>query len=164
VLMGTGDQHYHDLFSRMVQQYPRQMSIFLTFNAALAQRIYAGSDMFLMPSRFEPCGTGQMIAMHYGSVPIVRATGGLADTVQDFDARTGQGTGFVFGPYDRWALFASIVRAVETFGHREVWRQIQLRGMNADFSWDRSARQYVDLYRRAIASRIRRPGLDQYKV
>jgi starch synthase len=164
VLMGTGDQHYHDLFSRMVQQYPRQVSIFLTFNAALAQRIYAGSDMFLMPSRFEPCGTGQMIAMHYGSVPIVRATGGLADTVQDYDPRTGQGTGFVFKPYDRWALFASIVRAIETFKHREIWRQIQLRGMAADFSWDRSARQYVDLYRRAIASRIRRPGLEQYQV
>ncbi len=164
VLMGTGDQHYHDLFSHMVQQYPRQVSVFLTFNAPLAQRIYAGSDMFLMPSRFEPCGTGQMIAMHYGSVPIVRATGGLADTVQDFDPRTGQGTGFVFKPYDRWALFAAIVRATETFKHHEVWRQLQLRGMNADFSWDRSARQYVDLYRRAIASRIRRPGLEKYQV
>jgi starch synthase len=164
VLMGTGDQHYHDLFGHMVQQYPRQVSIFLTFNAALAQRIYAGSDMFLMPSRFEPCGTGQMIAMHYGSVPIVRATGGLADTVQDYDPRTGQGTGFVFKPYDRWALFAAIVRAVETFKHREVWRQIQLRGMNTDFSWNQSARRYIDLYRRAVASRIRRPGLEEYRV
>ena len=106
VLMGTGDQHYHELFSQMVQQYPRQAAIFLTFNTPLAQRIYAGSDMFLMPSRFEPCGTSQLIAMHYGSVPIVRATGGLADTVQDYDPRTEQGTGFVFEPYDRWALFA----------------------------------------------------------
>ncbi len=163
VLMGTGDQHYHDLFSRMVQQYPRQMAIFLTFNDSLARRIYAGSDLFLMPSRFEPCGTNQMIAMHYGSVPIVRATGGLADTVQDFDPRTGQGTGFVFKPYDRWMLFAAIVRAAETFKHRDVWRQIQLRGMSADFSWDRSARRYVDLYRRAIASRIPRPGLEKYR-
>jgi starch synthase len=164
VLMGTGDQHYHDLFGHMVQQYPRQVSIFLTFNAALAQRIYGGSDAFLMPSRFEPCGTGQMIAMHYGSVPIVRATGGLADTVQDFDPRTGLGTGFVFKPYDRWALFAAIVRAVETFKHRDVWRQIQLWGMSTDFSWDRSARQYVDLYRRAIASRLPRPALEKYQV
>ncbi len=164
VLLGTGDQHYHDLFSRMVQQYPRQAAVFLTFNAPLAQRIYAGSDMFLMPSRFEPCGTGQLIAMHYGSVPVVRATGGLADTVQDFDPRTGQGIGFVFEPYDRWALFAAIVRAVETFKHRDVWRQIQLRGMSADFSWDRSAQKYVELYRRAIASRISRPGLDKYQV
>jgi starch synthase len=163
VLMGTGDQHYHELFSRMVQQYPRQVAIFLTFNAPLAQRIYAGSDMFLMPSRSEPCGLGQLIAMHYGSVPIVRATGGLADTVQDFDPRTGQGTGFVFEPYDRWALFAAIVRAVETFKHRDVWRQIQLRGMSVDHSWDRSARKYVDLYRRAIASRMPRPALEKYQ-
>ena len=164
VLMGTGDQHYHDLFSRMVQQYPHQAAIFLTFNAPLAQRIYAGSDMFLMPSRFEPCGTSQLIAMHYGSVPIVRATGGLADTVQDYDPRTNQGTGFVFEAYDRWALFAALVRATETLQAPGLWRQIQLRGMSADFSWERSARKYVDLYRRAIASRIARPGLDSYRV
>jgi starch synthase len=164
VLMGTGDQHYHEQFSQMVQQYPRQAAIFLTFNTPLAQRIYAGSDMFLMPSRFEPCGTSQLIAMHYGSVPIVRATGGLADTVQDYDPRTEQGTGFVFEPYDRWALFAAVVRAVEIFGHRDLWRQIQLRGMHADFSWERSALKYVDLYRRAIASRLQRPGLEEYQV
>jgi starch synthase len=163
VLMGTGDQHYHELFSRMVRQYPRQAAIFLTFNAPLAQRIYAGCDMFLMPSRFEPCGTGQLIAMRYGCVPIVRATGGLADTVQDYDPRTGQGTGFVFEPYDRWTLFAALVRAIETSKHRDVWRQIQLRGMSADHSWERSARKYVDLYRRAIASRISRPALEKYQ-
>ena len=164
VLMGTGDQHYHELFSQMVQQYPRQAAIFLTFNSSLGQRIFAGSDMFLMPSRFEPCGTSQLIAMHYGSVPIVRATGGLADTVQNCDPRTEQGTGFVFEPYDRWALFAAIVRAVEIYKHRELWRQIQIRGMHADFSWERSARKYVDLYRRAIASRLPRPGLEEYGV
>ncbi|MGC9333300.1 MAG: glycogen synthase [Anaerolineae bacterium] len=164
VLMGTGEQHYHDLFSRMVQQYPDQATIFLTFNTPLAQRIYAGSDMFLMPSRVEPCGTNQLVAMHYGCVPIVRATGGLADTVQDYDPHTGQGTGFVFHDYDRWMLFAAVVRAVETFRHRDLWRQIQLRGMRADFSWERSARKYVDLYRRAIASRIPRPGLESYQV
>jgi starch synthase len=164
VLMGTGDQHYHDRFSRIVQQYPEQFAIFLTFNTPLAQRIYAGSDMFLMPSYVEPCGTSQLIAMHYGSVPIVRATGGLADTVQDYDPRTGQGTGFVFQAYDRWLLFAAVVRALETFKHHDLWRQIQSRGMNADFSWDQSARKYVDLYRRAIASRILRPGLERYQV
>jgi len=164
VLLGTGEQHYHELFSRLVQRYPRQAAIFLTFNAPLTQLIYAGSDMFLMPSRFEPCGTGQMIAMHYGSVPVVRATGGLADTVQDYDPRTGLGTGFVFKPYDRWALFAAIVRAIETFKHREAWQQIQVQGMTADFSWSQSALKYVDLYRRAIASRLPRPALDKYRV
>jgi starch synthase len=164
VLMGTGEQHYHNLFSRMVEQYPRQAATFLTFNSPLASRIYAGSDMFLMPSRVEPCGTSQMIAMHYGSVPIVRATGGLADTVQDVDASTGQGNGFVFKPYDPWMLFATVVRAVETFRHRDAWQQLQLRGMLADFSWEQSALKYVDLYRRAIASRIPRLGLETYQV
>jgi starch synthase len=102
--------------------------------------------------------------MRYGSVPIVRATGGLADTVQDYDPRTGQGNGFVFQDYDRWMLFAAIVRAIETFKHQDLWRQIQLRGMHADFSWEQSARKYVDLYQRAIASRIPRPGLETYQV
>jgi len=164
VLLGTGDQHYHDLFGRLVEQYPGSVAAFLTFNAPLTQRIYAGCDLFLMPSRFEPCGTGQLIAMRYGSVPIVRATGGLRDTVQDFDPCTGQGNGFVFERYDRWMLFAAIVRALETYKHPEVWRRIQLRGMGADHSWERSARQYVDLYRRAQASRIPRPGFESYQV
>jgi len=164
VLLGTGEQHYHDLFGQVVQRYPGQAAVFLTFNAPLTQQIYAGSDMFLMPSRYEPCGTGQLIAMHYGSVPIVRGTGGLADTVQDYDPRTGVGTGFVFKPYDRWALFAAIVRAVETFKHRDAWRQIQVQGMITDFSWNPPAKRYVDLYRRAIASRLPRPGLEKYQV
>jgi len=163
VVMGTGEQHYHDLLGRMVRQYPEQVAAFFTFNAPLAQRIYAGSDMFLMPSRYEPCGTGQLVAMHYGSVPIVRATGGLADTVQDYDPATGEGTGFVFLPYDRWALFAAIVRALEMFRHKDIWQRLQARGMSADFSWQRSAVTYVDLYRRAIASRIPRPDLEAYQ-
>ena len=117
-----------------------------------------------MPSRVEPCGTNQLIAMHYGSVPVVRATGGLADTIQDYDPWTGQGNGFVFRPYDRWALFAAIVRAIEILKHQEAWRQIQIRGMHADFSWNRSATKYVELYRRALASRIPRPGLERYQV
>ena len=164
VLMGTGEQHYHNLFSQMVKKYPRQAATFLTFNTPLARRIYAGSDLYLMPSLVEPCGTGQLIAMRYGSVPIVRATGGLADTVQDYDPRTGQGNGFVFHDYDRWMLFATIVRAVEIFKHRELWRQIQLRGMSADFSWEQSALKYLELYRRAVASRISRPDLETYQV
>jgi starch synthase len=164
VLMGTGEQHYHDIFGSMVQQYPDQVSIFFTFNTPLARRIYAGSDLFLMPSRVEPCGTSQLIAMRYGSVPVVRATGGLADTVENYDPRTGRGHGFVFCDYDRWMLFAAIVRAVETFKHEEVWRLIQRRAMAADHSWERSAQKYLDLYRRAIASRLPRPGIEKYQV
>lgn len=151
VVLGTGDPHYHELFSRFAQTYPGKVSVFLTFNAELAQKIYAGTDMFLMPSRFEPCGLGQLMAMRYGSVPIVRATGGLADTVQDYDPRTGEGNGFSFGAYDRWQLFAAIVRALENYKYAEAWRNLQVRGMTSDFSWDASARKYVDVYHRAQA-------------
>lgn len=162
ILLGTGDPHYHELFSRIAQAYPGKAAVFLTFNAELAQRIYAGTDMFLMPSRFEPCGLGQMIAMRYGSVPIVRATGGLADTVKDFDPRTGEGNGFSFIRYDRWALFATIVRALENYKYKDTWRRLQVKGMTADFSWNASARKYVDLYYRAIAARGKEIKLENY--
>jgi starch synthase len=151
VLLGTGEQRYHDFFIQLAERYPEQAGIFLTFNASLSQRIYAGSDLFLMPSRFEPCGLGQMIAMRYGSVPVVRAVGGLADTVHDYDPETGAGTGFVFERYDPMALYTTLVRAVETYRHREIWRDLQVRCMQQDFSWENSARQYIDLYRRALA-------------
>lgn len=164
VLLGTGDPHYHEMFSRIAQTCPGRAAVFLTFNAELAQKIYAGSDMFLMPSRFEPCGLGQMIAMRYGNVPIVRATGGLADTVKDFDPRSSEGNGFSFVGYDRWALFAAIVRALENFKYRDTWRKLQVRGMGADFSWTASARKYVDLYYRAIAACGKPVKLEDYGV
>jgi starch phosphorylase len=150
VLMGTGEQYYHDFFSQLQTKYPRRVAIFLTYNDPLARRMYAGADMLLMPSRSEPSGTNQMIAMRYGCIPIVRATGGLADTVQDFDARQGRGTGFVFSAYDRWALFAAVVRAVQTYQSPDVWRALQIRAMSADFSWDAAARKYDALYRDAV--------------
>jgi starch synthase len=153
VLLGTGDPHYHNVFSQYAQRYPDKTAIFLTFNASLAEKIYAGSDMYLMPSLFEPCGLGQMVAMHYGSIPIVRSTGGLADTVQNFDPLTGEGTGFSFERYDAWNLFATIGRAVENYRYRSTWRTLQERGMTADFSWNASARRYVELYRRALGVR-----------
>lgn len=153
VLLGTGDQHYHEMFSNLARQFPQKVSVFLTFNAALAQKIYAGTDMFLMPSRFEPCGLGQLIAMRYGSVPIVRATGGLADTVEDINPARGYGTGFVFKAYDRWALFAAVIRALETYRYKDIWRTIQERGMRADFGWQTSARKYVSAYERALELR-----------
>ncbi len=151
VLLGTGDQHYHNVFTQFAERYSDKTAIFLTFNAPLAQKIYAGSDMFLMPSRFEPCGLGQLISFRYGSVPVVRATGGLADTVHDFDPRTGEGNGFSFERYNGMDLFATIVRAVENYKYRQTWRTLQERGMRADYSWAASARKYVDLYERAVA-------------
>src|SRR5579864_5950262 len=151
VVLGIGDQHYHEMFQNLAARYPEQVAIFLTFNTELAQAIYAGSDMFLMPSRFEPCGLGQLIAMRYGSVPIVRKVGGLADTVQEYDPRTGDGNGFTFTNYDPWELFAAIVRALELYRFKDVWRTLQQRGMIADHSWRASAVRYVDVYRDAIA-------------
>lgn len=150
VLLGTGDQHYHNTFTRLAQTYKDKMAVFLTFNAPLAQRIYAGADMFLMPSRFEPCGLGQLISLRYGCIPIVRSTGGLADTVQDYDPRSGEGNGFAFHRYHGQDLFAAVVRAVENYKYKEAWRRLQERGMRADYSWKRSAQKYVELYRKAL--------------
>lgn len=151
VVLGIGDQHYHEMFQNLAARYPEQVAIFLTFNTKLAQSIYAGSDMFLMPSRFEPCGLGQLIAMRYGSVPIVRSVGGLADTVQEYDPHSGEGNGFAFTNYDPWELFAAIVRALELFRFKDIWRTLQQRGMVADHSWQTSAQRYVEVYRNAIA-------------
>jgi starch synthase len=150
VVLGIGDQHYHEMFQNLAARYPEQVAIFLTFNTELAQWIYAGSDMFLMPSRYEPGGLGQLIAMRYGSVPIVHSVGGLADTVQEYDPRSGQGNGFAFDAYDPWELFAAIVRAIELFRFKEIWCTLQQRGMAADHSWSASAMRYVDVYRDAI--------------
>ncbi len=150
VVLGIGDQHYHEMFQSLAARYPEQVAIFLTFNTELAQRIYAGSDMFLMPSRFEPCGLSQLIAMRYGSVPIVRCVGGLADTVQEYNPHTGEGNGFVFNNYDPWELFAAIVRALEVFRFKDIWRTLQQRGMLADHSWHASAIRYVEVYRNAL--------------
>lgn len=150
VILGIGDQHYHEMFQSLAARYPEQVAIFLTFNTELSQRIYAGSDMFLMPSRFEPCGISQLIAMRYGSVPIVRSVGGLADTVQEYDPRTGEGNGFAFVNYDPWELFAAIVRALELFRFKDIWRKLQQRGMAADHSWYTSATRYVEVYRNAL--------------
>jgi starch synthase len=154
VLLGTGDQHYHEVFRRMAEKYPSKASVFLTFNAALAQRIYAGCDMFLMPSRFEPCGLGQLIALRYGAIPIVRSTGGLADTVDEIQPGGETGNGFAFTNYNPYALLVAIVRAVETFKHKNVWRRLMKRAMEADFSWARSAKKYVELYRKALEWRL----------
>src|SRR5207247_624686 len=120
VVLGTGDEYYHHLLRQVEQEHPGRAKAFLTFDTPLAQRIYGGSDLFLMPSRYEPCGLGQMIAMRYGSVPVVRSVGGLADTVQEYDPRTREGNGFAFTNYDPWELFAAIVRALELYRFKDI--------------------------------------------
>ncbi len=153
VLLGTGDEQYHHIFQRLAESYPDHVAVRFTFNTPLAQRIYAGSDMFLMPSRFEPCGLGQMIAMRYGSVPVVRETGGLADTVENYDPITGKGHGFTFKDYNAMALYTALVRAMETYRYPKVWRKLMRRGMTKDFSWKKSAEEYVKVYRLALKFR-----------
>jgi len=152
VILGTGDEQYHRRLSDLALAYPEQMRVLLTFDDALARRIYAGSDLFLMPSRYEPCGLGQMHALRYGSVPVVRRTGGLADTVVDYVPRTGRGTGFVFDAYTPGALTACIRRAVGVFRRPAAWKRIMRSGMQADFSWTRSAQEYVAVYRKVIGA------------
>jgi starch synthase len=151
IVLGVGDQHYHELFQSLAARYPEQVAVFLTFNAELAQRIFAGSDMFLMPSRFEPCGTSQMVAMRYGCVPIVRSVGGLADTVREYNPVTGEGNGFTFNDYDAWEFFAAIVRALALYRFKDTWQAIQKQGMEADHSWRNSAARYVEVYQNALA-------------
>jgi starch synthase len=150
VVLGTGSPEYHEMFERIQARFPDRMHAFLKFDAVLAQRIYAGADMFLMPSYVEPCGLGQMIAMRYGCVPIVRATGGLADTVSNYTTRNRKGTGFTFTKYTSKACVDALRRALKTYPDKKAWRKLQQRGMESDFSWSASAEEYVKLYRRAI--------------
>ncbi len=158
-VLGTGDRRYEDMFRFAAAGRPGRVAAHLGFDAGLAQRLYAGADMLLMPSRFEPCGLAQLISLRYGTIPIVRATGGLADTVRNFDAVTDTGVGFVFDAYDPWQLFAAVVRASETFRHRDTWRRLVERAMREDVSWAHSAAQYVQAYRAAVASHGDRWGV-----
>ena len=149
VILGTGDPHYQDFWKRMAAEYPDRIGVKVGFDNPLAHLIEAGADMFLMPSHFEPCGLNQMYSLRYGTVPIVRAVGGLADTVRDHTPRARQATGFVFKDYTAEALRAAIERALRLFANKEKWRELQLTGMAQDHSWDRSAAEYVKLYKRA---------------
>src|SRR5512139_3764630 len=155
-ILGHGDEQYHAAVQALAQQYPGRVGFDHAFNESLARKIYGGSDVFLMPSHFEPCGLGQLIAMRYGAVPVVRATGGLADTVIDADRSAGRGTGFTFKAYTAKALVGALDRAWAAFVDPDRWQAIQCRGMAADFSWNTSAQQYVELYRRALELHQRR--------
>jgi starch synthase len=146
IILGSGPDKVEKIFIKAEKKYPQQVAANLEFDAELAQFVYAGSDMLLMPSRFEPMGLSQIIAMRFGTIPIVRKTGGLADTVIDGK------TGFVFKHYDSNALLWAIRRALDVwYNHKQVWRSMQKRAMKKDFSWKYSAKKYVTLYRKAIA-------------
>jgi starch synthase len=158
VILGTGDEKYHQVLSQFASRYPGHISVHLGFNNRLAHQIEAGADMFLMPSRYEPCGLNQLYSLRYGTAPIVRATGGLYDTVKPFDPERGEGVGFCFTRYEPDAFWDAIQRAVAVFARPARWRRLMSNAMAMDFSWKSSARQYLALYEEVVAERRRPPG------
>ena len=151
VVLGTGEPAVQDGLRALQDRDPSRFSVRFGYDETLAHKITAGADMFLMPSRTEPCGLTQMYALRYGTVPIVRAAGGLVDTVEPWEAKGGRGTGFRFDTPDGTGLMWAIDQALAAFRERKGWAKLMRNGMSRDFSWDRSARSYVELYRRAIA-------------
>lgn len=151
IVLGKGRDEYHQLMQNLSRQFPDRVAAVIAFDNPLAHLIYAGADFFLMPSRFEPCGLGQMIAMRYGTIPIVRRTGGLAETVPDLSPDLASGRGFVFEQYDSAALVETVKRAVGAFTRkRAAWPGLLARLMQVDFSWEASAKKYVAVYEEAI--------------
>ena len=150
VVLGTGDWQYEEAFRAAQEQYPGRFSAQLKYSAPLSNMIYAGADIFLMPSVSEPCGLSQMIAMRFGTVPLVRETGGLKDTVIPYNKYDGTGRGFTFANINAQDMLYVLKEAVELYGSKKVWRTLQKAGMTADFSWDNSAKQYLDIYSRIV--------------
>jgi len=155
VVLGTGDAKYQDMWTALAAEHPDRIGARIGFDEELAHLIEAGADIFLMPSQFEPCGLNQMYSMRYGTVPIVHAVGGLADTVRDYGPKRQKATGFVFDDYSPGALMLALIRALTLFKDQKKWRALQVNGMRQDFSWDRSAAEYVKIYERLLKARIR---------
>ena len=146
VVLGDGEGKYKNYFQELAGRYPQKVACHLMFDSVLPHLVFSGSDIVLIPSKFEPCGLTQLEAMRYGAIPVVRKTGGLADTVEDFNPETGRGTGFVFEKFDRWALFIAILRAKEAFRYKNSWKNLIRRAMESDFSWETSAGEYLHLF------------------
>jgi starch synthase len=154
VILGTGEEKYHELLTAEAQEYPGQLGVKIAFDNQLAHLIEAGADMFLMPSRYEPCGLNQMYSMKYGTVPVVRATGGLVDTITPVDPAQGTGTGFVFTEYSAEAFQKALNQAIDAYQDKKLWKKIMLNGMAQDFSWSASAKAYLTLYQKLVSGKI----------
>ncbi|HEX3036047.1 MAG TPA: glycogen synthase GlgA [Thermodesulfobacteriota bacterium] len=150
VILGSGEEKYERMLENARQRYKENLSLVLGFDDTLARRIYAGSDMFLMPSRFEPCGIGQMIALRYGSIPVVRGTGGLLDTVRDYTADRERGNGFIFHEFSKVGFLDALIRSLAVYENPEEWANLIKRAMGGDFSWKRSSERYQELYEKLI--------------
>lgn len=151
VLLGSGEAKYEAALKKLASRHPEKVSVRIGFDETLARRIEAGADLFLMPSRYEPCGLNQMYSLKYGTIPIVRATGGLKDSVMDYRPKSRTGNGFVFEPYEPATLLETVDRALNLFRQQKGWATLVKRAMAADYSWDRSALAYVELYRRLVS-------------
>ncbi len=150
ILLGSGEEKYHSLLQKIARKYRGKISVNFGYNEELAHRIYASADMFLMPSHYEPCGLGQLISLRYGTVPIIRKTGGLSDTIEEFDPLSGDGNGFTFTEYSGKSLLQAIKRACYIYQHKPDWQRCVVSGMKQDYSWSNSAIEYVKLYRKAV--------------
>jgi starch synthase len=153
VVLGTGDRKYEELFQALAAAYPGRVGVKIAYDNTLAHKVEAGSDIFLMPSRYEPSGLNQMYSLKYGTVPIVRATGGLDDSIEPFDLEHGTGTGFKFKEYTGEALLFAVRQALHHYMDERIWKRIQLNGMAKDFSWSKPAVEYTKLYEAAQAAR-----------
>jgi starch synthase len=153
VALGNGDKQYEEMFQRLQKQFPQKIAVKVAYDNAVAHKIEAGSDMFLMPSKYEPCGLNQIYSLKYGTVPIVRATGGLDDTIEPWDSRTGKGTGFKFSEYNGEALLLTIKEALKAYRDQASWQALMRNGMNKDFSWNASAKEYFRVYERVRQGR-----------
>lgn len=157
IILGSGEDKYEELFRNLSYHYPDKVASYIGYNNELSHLIEAGADMFLMPSRYEPCGLNQIYSLKYGTVPIVRKTGGLADTIRDWDEEKAfgfdHGNGFSFYDYSTYALYSSVERAINTFKQKDIWSKIQQNGMKQDFSWKNSAEKYMELYKLAKEKR-----------
>lgn len=148
VVLGTGDYHYENIFKDLAYRYKDKVSANILFDDTLAQKIYAGSDMFLMPSLFEPCGLGQLFAMSYGTIPVARATGGLIDTINDYTQNSDNANGFLFNDYDCGGLMWAINQALAVYENKRQWNKLVKNAMNTKFSWDTSAEEYINIYKK----------------
>lgn len=158
VALGKGDERFERMFKRLAAGHPGRAGVRIAFNDALAHKIVAGADIFLMPSRYEPCGLSQIYSLKYGTVPVVRATGGLEDTIEEVEPATGRGTGFKFAEYKGTAMMGALGKALACYKEEGLWSRIQANGMERDFSWRASAAEYGKLYEEAVAGRNQMRG------